>query len=226
MTPSGSFWDAATGRGMTGLRSWSRRPWSRTVLPARPGPRRLRPAVVLVPLLAAVLGSASTVIGQEPPPSERTFFEPVDVSVVDLEVLVTDSAGRAVTGLTSADFEVFEDGERVEITHFYAAPGVVSAGLNATPPITPEEEADQDLYLAIVVVDSNLGQANRKRSLNAVSEFLPRLPRNTYVMLARCTGQLQILQPFTNDQGQLRSVLERMRTMASAVVTRSSDRSA
>jgi VWFA-related protein len=101
---------------------------------------------------------------------------------------------------------------------------VVSAGLNATPPITPEEEADQDLYLAIVVVDSNLGQANRKRSLNAVSEFLPRLPRNTYVMLARCTGQLQILQPFTNDQGQLRSVLERMRTMASTSMGGGEDR--
>jgi VWFA-related protein len=164
------------------------------------------------------------VFGQDPSPSERTFFEPVVVSVVNLEVLVTDGGGRPVKGLTSEDFEIFEDGEPVEITHFYAAQGVLADGLKGSPPITPEEEADQDLYLTIVLVDSNLSQANRKRSLEAMSDFLAGLPRNAFVMLARCTGQLQILQPFTNDRTQLASVLDEMRTMGSTSMAAEEDR--
>jgi VWFA-related protein len=169
-------------------------------------------------------GSASRAMAQDDAPSERRFFEPVEVSIVNLEVLVIDNAGRPVVGLTSADFEVFEDGQPVEVTHFYAAPGVVSPGLNEAPATSPEEEANQDLYLTIVLVDSNLGQANRKRSLDAVSDFIPRLPDDTYVMLARCTGQLQILQPFTNDQRQLQSVLEQARAMGSTSLRGEEDR--
>jgi VWFA-related protein len=172
----------------------------------------------------AILGSASRAMTQDDAPSERRFFEPVEVSIVNLEVLVIDNAGRPVVGLTSADFEVFEDGQPVEVTHFYAAPGVVAPGLNEAPATSPEEEANQDLYLTIVLVDSNLGQANRKRSLDAVSDFIPRLPDDTYVMLARCTGQLQILQPFTNDQRQLQSVLEQARAMGSTSLRGEEDR--
>ncbi len=59
--------------------------------------------------------------------AERTFGEVIEVDLVNVEVWVRDPEGNPVTGLTADDFAVFEDGERVEITHFSelrgAAPG-------------------------------------------------------------------------------------------------------
>jgi VWFA-related protein len=175
-------------------------------------------------LLAVLLGAASPASSQEEHPSERTFFAPVVVSVINVEVVVTDGAGRPVVGLTLEDFEIFEDGEPVEITHFHAAPVVVGGGLSAAPPVSPEAEADQDLYLTIVMIDNNLTPVNRRRSLDALSDFLPRLPANSYVMLVRCTGRFNIVQPFINDRNQLRSALEDLRRAGSTSLSAEEDR--
>jgi VWFA-related protein len=44
--------------------------------------------------------------------------ETIEVSIVNVDVHVTDRSGKFVRGLTKDDFEVFEDGKRVEITNF------------------------------------------------------------------------------------------------------------
>ena len=53
------------------------------------------------------------------PHDEDSFFETVDVNVVNVEVFVTDKQGNPVTGLTAADFEIFEDKRPVALTNFY-----------------------------------------------------------------------------------------------------------
>ena len=40
----------------------------------------------------------------------------VDVNYVEVDAVVTDDAGRAVTGLTAGDFELYEDGKRQDIS--------------------------------------------------------------------------------------------------------------
>lgn len=55
--------------------------------------------------------------GEDAAPEEQ-FAETVDVQVVNVEVRVTDRKGRPVTGLTQEDFELYEDGRRVEIEYF------------------------------------------------------------------------------------------------------------
>lgn len=49
-----------------------------------------------------------------------TVTEAVDVDVVQVTAVVTDSDGRFVRGLTREDFRVFEDGKPQPITHFAA----------------------------------------------------------------------------------------------------------
>lgn len=88
--------------------------------------------------------------------ASETFFEQLEVNVVNVEVYVTDKSGATVKGLTAADFEVLEDGRPQKISYFYAmenrrstrlpgrlgvivpggtAPGAVSAPTDdATPP--------------------------------------------------------------------------------------------
>lgn len=48
----------------------------------------------------------------------QQFTETVDVTVVEVPVTVVDRAGKAVTDLTLADFEVVDDGRKVELTGF------------------------------------------------------------------------------------------------------------
>ena len=175
-------------------------------------------------LVATLSGMAPPAVCQDESPSERTFFAPVEVSVINVEVLVTDRRGRPVADLTSGDFEVFEDGEPVGITHFHAAPGVISKGASSTAPISPEAEADQDLYLTVVFVDNHLSVANKRRSLEVLGAFLPQIPANSYVMMARCTGQLQIIQPFTNDRKKLQDALQKLGTLGSTDLSGEADR--
>ena len=48
------------------------------------------------------------------------FAESVDVDVVQVTAVVTDSAGRFVTGLKPADFKVYEDGREQTVSSFAA----------------------------------------------------------------------------------------------------------
>jgi VWFA-related protein len=51
------------------------------------------------------------------PPQQGVTIK-VDVSLVTVDVVVSDAAGRAVTNLTRDDFEVYEDGKLQEIRSF------------------------------------------------------------------------------------------------------------
>jgi hypothetical protein len=69
---------------------------------------RMRPALIaLVLMLAATLSAA---------PQERGFS--VGVDLVELDVVVTDRKGKAITDLKQSDFVLKEDGKPVEITTF------------------------------------------------------------------------------------------------------------
>src|SRR6478609_9607512 len=71
------------------------------------------------------------------PPAGESFKESIEVSVVNLDVYVTDKKGQPITGLRKEDFQVLEDGRPVEISNFFAesrgtepaAPAAISAGV-------------------------------------------------------------------------------------------------
>jgi VWFA-related protein len=66
-------------------------------------------------LLLAVGGAATATEDAESPP---LFGETLDVRVVNVEVVVTDRAGRRVEGLSADDFRLFVDGDEVPVSHF------------------------------------------------------------------------------------------------------------
>ncbi|HSN87621.1 MAG TPA: hypothetical protein VL025_12730, partial [Thermoanaerobaculia bacterium] len=87
------------------------------------------PGVLAVLVVLAVLSSA-------PLAAQPGFGEVVEVNVVNVDVYVTGKDGKPVAGLGKGDFEVFEDGKRVEITNFEAvdrAAGTPAAGSPPTP---------------------------------------------------------------------------------------------
>jgi len=50
--------------------------------------------------------------------AEETFTDEIEVSLVNLEVVVTDRKGKSVSGLDREDFQVFEDGSEQKISFF------------------------------------------------------------------------------------------------------------
>src|SRR5438128_4599961 len=63
----------------------------------------------------ALLLLSLTAAGQQMAP----LTERIEVTVINVDVSVTDRAGHPVTGMTRDDFEVFEDGKPQKITNFY-----------------------------------------------------------------------------------------------------------
>ena len=51
-------------------------------------------------------------------PAQEPFTVKVDVALVTVDVMVSDSTGRAVTTLTKDDFEIYEDGKLQQIRSF------------------------------------------------------------------------------------------------------------
>src|SRR5947209_2836247 len=81
-------------------------------------------------------GTAASPAGKNGTAAAFLDTEVVDVSVVNVDVYVTDRQGKRVPGLAKNDFEMFEDGKPVAITNFYAvengkAQGVAAEGAPA-----------------------------------------------------------------------------------------------
>jgi VWFA-related protein len=149
----------------------------------------------------------------------------VEVPLVSVEVYVYHKDGRPVPGLQADDFEVFEDGRPVEISHFFAAPGVEGpdekkdeeeADEAAGGYVPVERDPGQDLYLVILFNDTNLSRGRRQAAVEYLSGFLGRdLPANLKVMLVRYDGGMRVEQPFSEETDEVIAALEKIKDSAS-----------
>lgn len=92
----------------------------------------------LLALLPAIVGGAAP---QDRAPQGPTFR--TDVESVDVDVVVTDSKGRFVRGLTADDFEVYEDDLRQEVSTFSLVDLPTSFTANAGVPAPVEAGANE-----------------------------------------------------------------------------------
>jgi len=114
-------------------------------------------------------------------------FDVTEINVVNVEVVVTDSKGRFVPGLTRDDFELMEDGEPVEISNFYAMENGAAVSIAGDEPAATEAAAAavtgtvepmaaaptaRPIHLVIYVDTANITKANRDTVLNRLREFL------------------------------------------------------
>ena len=144
------------------------------------------------------------------------FTDTVDVQVVNVDVVVTDKRGRPVTDLRRGDFEIYEDREPVEISHFvapYPLPqGKVDRAVNPVnqeTTDTPEEALGEALSLVLFIDNTRLDLRGRKVMARTVRSFLAEdLPPATRFMLLSYNGYLSVRQPFTEDSGALIARLE------------------
>src|SRR5947209_15103556 len=87
----------------------------------RPRLRALLVPLALAGALPAALAASPPARQPAPAPAagEETYYESIDVDVVNVEVVATDRAGRPVAGLGQNDFELYEDGKPVAVSNFF-----------------------------------------------------------------------------------------------------------
>lgn len=177
-------------------------------------------------LACHLLAIPAAVVAQDD--AKPIFVESVDVDVINVEVFATDKSGRPVHDLEAEDFEVFEDGEPVEITNFFTTsrtdrvsasldrgPREIAAeGLEPAAPLSPLPE-DQTLHLVIYVDHFNLRTGDRRRVLDDLGGFVEdRLIQGDRIMLVGYDRQLEVAVPFTRDRERLLAGIEGMRKVA------------
>ncbi|HSK78706.1 MAG TPA: VWA domain-containing protein [Thermoanaerobaculia bacterium] len=147
----------------------------------------------------------------------------MEVNVVNVDVYVTDKAGKPVSGLGKADFEVFEDGKRVEITNFEAvdrnpATGAPAPAAPAAPRPAGEAAAaapETGLHLVVYVDNFNIRFSNRARAIQQLREFLTRqLVPGDKVMIASYDLGMNVRLPFTSDPAALSAALDGLGTLS------------
>jgi VWFA-related protein len=149
---------------------------------------------------------------------QEFFGETMDVTVVNVDVYVTDKSGNRVKGLTQDDFELFEDKKPVQITNFYSIEagkpvrqldpdGVEREPLAAGEP-APGIPDEQKLSLIVYVDNFNLRPFNRNRALKDLRQFLNEKVRpGDRVMLVSYDRELHVRRAFTTDPQVIASAL-------------------
>ena len=89
---------------------------------------RFHPAATRVAVAAAVLAAGWTVLAQQPPARDTHTFR-TGVAVTGITASVRDAEGHLVTNLTRDDFNIYEDGEKQELTQFTSERVPVSLGV-------------------------------------------------------------------------------------------------
>ncbi|HEX8154515.1 MAG TPA: hypothetical protein VF698_15380, partial [Thermoanaerobaculia bacterium] len=78
----------------------------------------------------------------QPPLPLPPMGETIEVSVVNVDVYVTDKQGRRVYGLTKDDFEIRENGRTQPITNFAEYRGDAADGTVTVDAAAPQKPAD------------------------------------------------------------------------------------
>jgi len=161
-----------------------------------------------------------TLFAQQKPPSERPIppvTESVEVSVTNIEVVVTDSRGNRVSGLTRGDFEVRQDGVPQPITNFYAVSGgkVLFEDGKTVSLEEPAAEGEVPRELKaryLVYVDNlNIQPQNRNRMFKRLKEFLREtVGPHAEAMVVTYNRSLKVKRKFTSDANDIVGAIEQI----------------
>ena len=137
----------------------------------------------------------------------ETFFESVDVQVVNVDVYVADKRGKRISGLKREDFELSEDGKPVTISNFYAVDGEPNPANPAEPAAAPTADTaanpdnlapptEQRLYLTLFIDERSLTGTARNRLIPALKSFVAgRLRPGDRLLLADYNGTVRLQGP-------------------------------
>ncbi len=191
------------------------------------------------------------VSAQEPPTTDEppevvgglAFMDEVELTVVNIDVFVTDNSGEPVSGLVLDDFVVLQDGQKRQLSHFALYTEEVISRIvrdaegatMAAPLPTPEASAAEPIatlrrdvkpvYIVLFIDNENLRPMDRNRVLGQIRRFLSEIMYpHVQVMVVTYQRSLVVEQPFTNNPKEISDALRVVRGMNATRGTQDTER--
>ncbi|HEY4640751.1 MAG TPA: VWA domain-containing protein [Thermoanaerobaculia bacterium] len=182
--------------------------------------RKLLLALLSLPLIAATPKPAQT-------PDIPHTSESIEVSIVNVDVFVTDKAGNRIKGLTKDDFQILEDGKAQPITNFseyasdisneHAGVGVGQAlSLSGQPPTSSRQAGELALHhqhrTLVVFIDRFQAPALKSDPVFAqLKELLHKAVRpGDQVTIMTWVHRPYTRLELTDDLGQMDNVIDKI----------------
>jgi VWFA-related protein len=178
-------------------------------------------------LAAVILAPAMAFAQNTPPPAGQmpNAAIRVDVNLVQVDAVVTDSRNRRPGDLQASDFELLQDGKPQSITNFSFVSTKPAAGTasqrtavaklakgDVPPPPLVLQPTEVHRTLAFIVDDLGLAGENIPNVRNAIRKFLDDGMRfGDLVAIVRTGAGMGSLQQFTTDKRLLYEALERVK---------------
>ncbi|MCA1649807.1 MAG: VWA domain-containing protein, partial [Acidobacteria bacterium] len=147
----------------------------------------------------------------------QTFRSGVDL--IEVDVIVTDQRGKPVVGLTRSDFEIFEDGQPVEIASFQAialeevhTPPSPSVSGDSNPLLGSNEVPLDGRLFVLLLDDFSIGfSAGRLQRVEQIATlFVERLGATDQAALMLASGRSALQVEFTADKRRLFAAVDKL----------------
>ena len=210
----------------------------------------MRVCTVLILVFSLTVFSFNNALCQTPAEKEQDIEKVVvGTNEVVLDAVVKDKKGRAVKDLTAADFEISEDGVRQEVRSFRLVtreptavnesnadnrvtnPKPSTGEKNNQPENTPTPETSQSPaagkarihFGALALVYDRLSPNARSIARQASLSYVEGLRRDDFVGVFGIDLSLHVLQRFTNDEGKIKSAVDRGLSHSSSTYASATD---
>lgn len=162
-----------------------------------------------------LLAVAPAVAAQTETPRPPQFTDEIEVRVIDVDVVVTDRRGNPMTNLTREDFELYENGKRLEIPYFSR---IVDGRIADLPADTDQQGAfpapapRTPLTWIIYIDQTNLRPQRRNVAMRQLQTFLASAIEGGHRgVIAHNDGRsFKLRQGLTDDSGLLMETLRKM----------------
>ena len=143
----------------------------------------------LASFVAALVAVAGTSLPAQEKTQQEGFRFRSGVELINVTATVTDDHGRFVSGLRKEDFVVYEDSNRVDVSHFSNERVPVSLGilLDTSGSMTPDKMSS---------------------ARGAIERFIGMLGPDDEMFLARFANVPELVQPWTKDRRLLGRALD------------------
>jgi VWFA-related protein len=190
---------------------------------------RLTSTLTILGLLCILSMQSSA---QQAPPNPSVIR--INVNLVQVDAVVTDSSGKPVTNLKAEDFELLQDGKPQKITNFEfirvrdslrpfdtaVLPMPKTGG--PPPPDTVLKQGDIRRTIALVVDDLALAADTVVRIRESLKKWVDlEMQPGDLVAVIRTNAGVGTLQQFTNDKRMLYSAIDKIKYQPGRVGTMS-----
>ena len=200
-------------------------------------PARLSLACAAV---ACVLGVLFTALAQTQKPAEQNQDRVViSRDEVLFDVVIRDKRGKVIRDLTPADFEVYEDGVKQEVSSFRFVSSSAAENVAATPSTSENKPASTETAVvkpsggneqqagvsALALVFDRLSPESRKRARDAALSYLGESVKKEELVGVFLTDlSVAVLQPFTYDTQQIKAGIEKVGVTAPSLMASTNEK--